>query len=217
MDNNTDIVQAVIDRMKTVLGVTTDKEVSLYFGGSRSAAGVWKTRGRIPILECIQLAQERGVSLDWLVLGRPQTGAQCAPAAGDGEGRQALYADLVVWDLGNFFSDVGAASWSVPRAWLAQELLAADDTILVRLDDDSMRDTIGAGQLVVVDQRPRVGDGVYLVRFGDQVRVKRVQHMADGTIRLSSDNPKYAAETIAAGAEGFLILGYCHAAIAAVS
>lgn len=213
MDNNRAFVEAIVDRMKTVLGVSKDKGVSDYFGSSRSLAGVWKNRGSIPLAECIKIALDKNVSLDWLILGR----VQAPPAAGDGDGRGTTYADLPVIDLAHFFDGIPEPAWSVPRAWLAQQALAADHTILVRAVDDSMHGTIGAGQLVVVDQRPHASDGVYLVRFGDVVRIKRVQRMVDGSMRLSSDNAAYAVDTIPAGAENPIqILGYCHSVISTI-
>lgn len=213
MDNNKAFVEAIVNRMKTVLGVLKDKEVSDYFGSSRSLTGVWKTRGSIPIAECIRLAQEKGASLDYLILGREPGAA----LPGGEDARAVSHVDLPVFDMANFFDLAPGVSWSVPRAWLVQESLCSDDTILVRAVDDSMRPTIAAGQLVLVDQRPHSGDGVYLVRFGDVVRIKRLQQMADGSIRLSCDNPAYGVDMIPAGDEARMqVIGHCHASITAV-
>lgn len=72
MDENKALVQAIVDRMKAVLGKTKDVEIAEHFGGSRSGPAVWKLRGSIPMNECIELALQHDVSLDWLVLGRAE-------------------------------------------------------------------------------------------------------------------------------------------------
>jgi SOS-response transcriptional repressor LexA len=154
------------------------------------------------------LATNEGISLDWLILGR-----DVPAAAGDSEQKHVLQADLPVFDSADFFEPV-ATYWSVPRRWLEQEGLDPLETLLVRSADDSMRDTIDAGQLVLVDTRENERDGIYLLRFGDIVRFRRVQRMADGSLRLSSDNPAYIPEVIRPDQrEQILIVGYCRLAV----
>lgn len=39
-------------------------------------------------------------------------------------------------------------------------------------------------------------DGVFAVRIGDALRIKRLQTLTDGGLLVSSDNPMYHPETI---------------------
>lgn len=127
------------------------------------------------------------------------------------------YVDLPVLDMGHFNLDIRDLSWKVPSLWLDQEGLTVDDTIMVRAVGDPMEPTIVDGEMVVVDRRPRDTDGVFLVRFGDAVRFKRIQRMVDGSIRLSNDNPAYAVDVVKKGDEDTIeIIGYCHASVRSV-
>lgn len=209
MDNNRAFIEAIIDRMKTTIGVSTDKALAEELGAAISGPAVWKKRGRIPFEECINLAQKYNVSLDWLVLGRLMhtTGPDAA---------ELNAVELPVLDMETFYAEEKAAtglSWRVPKVWLEQEGLTACDTIIVRIAGDAMAGTITAGQLVVVDCRPRDMDGICLVRFGDSLRLKRVQRMGNGSWRLSSDNAAYAPDIIKAADQQGLIIGHCHAVI----
>ncbi|MDN4056361.1 LexA family transcriptional regulator [Massilia sp. YIM B02763] len=245
MENNKHQVHDIVERMKQVLGFEADVQLSTYFGGGRSTAGGWKARGVVPFKECLLLAVRHNVSLDWLVLGRgSQDAAEHAVAeAGAEEGGgvdvdstspQAVevpgdagiqmqpvdipgYVDLPVLDMGQFDLDNRGFAWKVPCSWLDQEGLTVDDTVMVRAVGDPMEPTIVDGEMVVVDRRPRDTDGVFLVRFGDTVRFKRVQRMVDGSIRLSNDNPAYMVDVVKKGEEDSIeIIGYCHASVRSV-
>lgn len=214
MEHNKDFIQNIIHRMKTVLGVPTDRELAEKFDRSRNAVGVWKSRGTIPIGECIQLAKEEGASLDWLILGRGSRyiGEPAAAAS-------PLHVDVPAYDMTTFISveDPPATFWHLPRSWMEREGLSPDSTIVVRAAGDAMAPTIQDGQMIVVDRRRRSTDGVYLVSFGGNVRFKRVQNMIDGSTKLSYDNPAYSVDIVPPGQDSKLdIIGYCHAALTLV-
>jgi hypothetical protein len=217
MDHNkTAFVKEIVDRMKTVLGVSKHSELAEFFGGSKSGPAVWISRGSIPIAELIQLAQDKDVSLDWLILGRSThaTGKLIESGVPGDPDSLAAYAELPVLSMDSLL--VGLQSdqvWRIPHSWLAEEGLVSTDTFIVRAEGDAMAGTINHGQLVIVDRRPRSIDGIYLVRFGDTVRIKRVQHMVDGSIRLSHDNTAYAADVVQAAGQ-IQMIGYCHAMVA---
>lgn len=59
----------IIDRMQQLLGVRTDIAVGAHFELGTSAVSGWRQRGKVPYEECVILAREKGVSLDWLLLG----------------------------------------------------------------------------------------------------------------------------------------------------
>ncbi|WP_157958285.1 LexA family transcriptional regulator [Salinicola sp. CR57] len=61
---------------------------------------------------------------------------------------------------------------------------------------DSMGDTIRDREQVLVNRAQRTPDGVFLLRMGDELRLKRVQRVAGGAWILISDNPAYERELI---------------------
>jgi hypothetical protein len=218
MDENKVSVTDIIDRMKTVLGVQQDKQASELLGGSKSFISVIKNRGTIPFTECLTLAIEKGARLDWLILGRGESGLE-----GVEGGPVAVQAPYLV-ELP--FFDAGAAvwgdaladqAWSVPAQWLELQRLGAGQAIVVRVAGDAMSPLLAEDEIVLVNLEQRAIDGVYLVRFGAGVHFRRIQHMADGSLRLSCDNPAYAADVVpAADRDRLQIIGHCHSLVRSV-
>lgn len=60
----------VLDRLRLVFGVDNDSALAEVMKVGRSTLGSWRTRPRVPYKECVNLAVERGISLDWLLTGR---------------------------------------------------------------------------------------------------------------------------------------------------
>ncbi|WP_269078960.1 S24 family peptidase [Litchfieldella anticariensis] len=61
---------------------------------------------------------------------------------------------------------------------------------------DSIGETLRDGDLDLVDRSHRTTDGVFLLRMGEELRIKRVQRVAGGALILISDNEHYQPELI---------------------
>jgi hypothetical protein len=61
--------QDVIDRMRHLFGVESDGDLARILELPRSTVGNWRARGSVPYSICVDLAAEKGVSLDWLLMG----------------------------------------------------------------------------------------------------------------------------------------------------
>ena len=61
--------QAILARLKQVTGTTTDAALSSALQISPQTLSSWKGRDSTPYSLCVDLAQVRGISLDWLLLG----------------------------------------------------------------------------------------------------------------------------------------------------
>lgn len=97
------------------------------------------------------------------------------------------------------------------RDWITQEGLFPKDLVAVEVVGDSMDGTLLEGDTVVVNQAVREGDGVFLLRLGEALRIKRVQRLTDGSLRLSSDNEFYAPEVVhPEQLTNVEIIGHCH-------
>ena len=61
--------------------------------------------------------------------------------------------------------------------------------MLTQVADDSMEPTLPVGALVLVDTTDRdlgaVTHGIYLLKLDDRILVKRLQYVAEKTIRVS--------------------------------
>ncbi|QQD22307.1 helix-turn-helix domain-containing protein [Oceanospirillaceae bacterium ASx5O] len=81
------------------------------------------------------------------------------------------------------------------REWIHQTLHAnPNDLYLIAVQGESMTPTLHPGDMILVDRRTEstIGaDGIYVLRMGDSLLVKRVQRLPGRTLRISSDNPAY--------------------------
>lgn len=62
--------QAVLARLKQITGTKTDISLSAALQISPQTLSSWKGRDSTPYSLCVDIAQSRGVSLDWLLLGK---------------------------------------------------------------------------------------------------------------------------------------------------
>jgi hypothetical protein len=214
-------VQAIVDRMKEVVGVSKDVELADALGASRSTPGVWKTRDRIPFAECMLIAEKHGVSFDWLVFGRDtpiKTQSGLDERAADSAGSLA-YVEMQAFDMPSY-PGVGLPQLraKLPAAWINPEGGDAIEPIALRYVGNNMAPTIHDGDVLIVDRRPRDMDGVFVMRMGESVRVKRVQRMRGGALHLLNDNANYETEALDANQAGAVeFIGYCFAILRRLS
>nr|DAI35609.1 MAG TPA: Repressor protein CI [Caudoviricetes sp.] len=83
--------------------------------------------------------------------------------------------------------------------WIYRDLrMQPKDLILIRVSGESMRPTLNNGDVILVNHsltRPDK-EGIYIMRMGDMLLVKRLQALPDGQIRVTSDNPVYEPWTL---------------------
>jgi len=82
--------------------------------------------------------------------------------------------------------------------WITSQRLDPDWLMVTQADGDSMEPTISDGDLLLVDRRasaPR-SEGIYFMRLGEGLVVKRVQLTANGGAKLISDNTRYPPEVL---------------------
>ena len=61
--------QAVLARLKQITGTKSDASLSSALQVSPQTLSSWKGRDSTPYSLCVDIAQSRGISLDWLLLG----------------------------------------------------------------------------------------------------------------------------------------------------
>lgn len=84
--------------------------------------------------------------------------------------------------------------------WLRALTSAAPDRLaVVRVDGDSMRETLDDGDFVLIDRsETRIGrQGIYALRVGDSCWVKRLSvSLKDRIVKVISDNPRYPEDQL---------------------
>lgn len=65
--------ESTINRLKQLLAVKTDFDLAEIIGVSKPTISAWRQRNSVPHTICIQISQEKNVSLDWLLTGEGDT------------------------------------------------------------------------------------------------------------------------------------------------
>jgi phage repressor protein C with HTH and peptisase S24 domain len=179
-------------------------------GVSDNAIYKWVSgRGQPGMISLVNLAKAAGVSVEWLATGRggpakdnpqgrstePEFTAMPRHHLRGNDGRPAIQSPQIV-DYLNFKSE-----------WL-QRILGADlkNLVLAEAVGDSMSPTLDEGDLALVDVRDNrfKSDGLYVLRDGGDLSIKRVQRQPDGALVLRSDNAAYKPVTVAPDSITFL-------------
>lgn len=209
-------------RAKEALGVETDTALAKALGVAQSVIGGYNRRNTVPLEQCIKIAERTGVSLDWLILGKGEMQGSTGGAA-EFDDADAVWVPL--YDV-----EVSASSGievygeriiqRVPfaKSWLHSEGLYARHLACLPVHGDSMEPTLQHGDIVLVNHEKTRGDGVFVIRMGNALRVKRLQWLANGDLRISSDNAIYEPEQVNPDdlGEQFAILAACHTRISRV-
>lgn len=104
------------------------------------------------------------------------------------------------------------------RKWLAGEGLFLRNLACLPVEGDSMFPSLMSTDIVLVNHAKTSGDGIFVLRMGNMLRIKRLQWLYDGKLRISSDNPVYQPETINPAELGdeFAVIAACHTRISRV-
>ena len=210
----------MLERAKLALSASSDKDFAHKLGINASTVVGYKQRGVVPLEQCIKIAEHTGVSLDWLILGKGESDKNTAA------GKATLSVVLVpLYDVpvsaghGSFF-DAENVIQQIPfdAEWLEREDLIAGQLACLPIEGDSMSPGLKTSDIVLVDLTHQRGDGVFVLRLNGALRIKRLQWLADGRLRISSDNPIYETEYVDPNTppDDFAIIGFCHTKIGRV-
>ncbi|EHZ8371919.1 MULTISPECIES: helix-turn-helix transcriptional regulator [Enterobacteriaceae] len=67
---NKKAVDAVLLRLMSLFNVDSDSELARALNVNRQTLASWRKRDSVPYSICINIAEERGLSLDWLLTGK---------------------------------------------------------------------------------------------------------------------------------------------------
>jgi phage repressor protein C with HTH and peptisase S24 domain len=100
-----------------------------------------------------------------------------------------------------FEEDESAPPLAFRKEWLMREGLRAEDLVLAQAKGNSMEPRIFDGDDILINKGAKgreIKDGkIYALRYGDELRVKRIFKKVN-SILLVSDNPTYPDEEVAA-------------------
>lgn len=96
------------------------------------------------------------------------------------------------------------------REWITRELRAKpDQLLLIYVHGASMVPTLNPGDVILLERQDpaKVCDGIYAIRLGDALLVKRLQFLPGGEILATSDNPAYSPISVKANQPNLAIIG----------
>lgn len=260
----------MLERAKLALSASSDKDFAHKLGINASTVVGYKQRGVVPLEQCIKIAEQTGVSLDWLILGKGkapnnpvttwhtvierhtingqtvETRRRRRTAVNANENKAPkipgienktfetnfginiddekirlvpLYDVPVSAGYGSFFDEENIIQ-RIPfdAEWLEREELGAERLACLPIKGDSMSPGLKTSDIVLIDLTHQRGDGVFVLRLNGALRIKRLQWLADGRLRISSDNPIYETEYVDPNTppDDFAIIGFCHTKIGRV-
>lgn len=85
--------------------------------------------------------------------------------------------------------------------WIRRKGLDPARLIVVLVDGESMSPTLPHGSAMTTDTRANtleqvINGKVYAIRYGNELRVKRLSRRYDGALIIDSDNPAYPREVV---------------------
>lgn len=179
------------------------KEAGDFFGVSHSAVSSWE-RGQYLPKDKESLVRE--YKLDPEIFGLSQSIREdLDDFATNGEDMHKQYIFLPRYSV-----EAGAGSGRIieseqitdymafRRDWFSARNMQPNNACLIKALGDSMEPTIPSGALVLVDlsRCNAHTDGIYVFRTDGDLRIKRMQRMMNGNIRVRSDNPEYQEEIV---------------------
>lgn len=185
MDN----IKEIIGRIKQSKNVSTNTKLAEKLGVSYNTLNTWIKREKIPEKIIQDIVQSEQLSYDWLLNGvKSETKTDDSVSlsvsllqAGAGEG---VY---------NFETQETLLSLN-PKIFsrLTNQTLTA-----VEVMGDSMEPELYSGDYVIITPPSTdraTEDGIYAIRIDGMIKVKSLQFLLDGTIKIISYNKNYQTE-----------------------
>lgn len=198
------------DRIRKVRGSIPPGEFAAVFDIHKNTLARYERGESLPDAGFLsRLCDKYGINPSWVLMGTgPQKAAELPPYSPNG--RVGINLDVYVYiPLYNVVASGGGGAFpgseevvdalAFKRDWIRSELRANPrDLVLVMMTGESMQPTLGKDDVLLVNRR--VGqarsDGIYLVRAGEALLVKRLQFLPDGAVCAISDNSAYAPFTV---------------------
>ncbi|MDR2697985.1 MAG: helix-turn-helix domain-containing protein [Holophagales bacterium] len=162
-----------------------------------STVSCWEL-GKSPVSKVSTQAIEQvhRISADWLLTGKGDMFIKQSDTTEAGSS-QIIIPVLSVTpcvDGGSALGDyVSAGGMSFSECWLRDSFnVAPNNLCLLRFDGDSMLPVINPDEMLFVDglvQPPEYRDGLWVLRLGERLLVKRVQLIGSNRYQATSDNP----------------------------
>lgn len=210
-------METIVDRIQLALNKADIKwsAAALKIGLSAQAASNWK-KGKIGRDTVEKLADLLNVDAGWLLTGNGSENSHQTEGTpvitwespddldpnkyviiphvevkfSAGNGHLAAYEPSQI--------DMGSAHL---LSWVHKKKVSPKNLMTVDIDGDSMEPNIKSGSVVMLDKSintlEQIQSGkVYAIRYGNELKIKRLSRRFDGALIIDSDNPQYQREIV---------------------
>lgn len=202
----------VLSRIADAFQAEDINVLGLMIGVPPKTVATWKYRGTVPYEQVEKIARNRGISLDWLMLGRGKLQYEDPPAfnselksagaAPNGFVLVPRYEVQASAGHGSLVHSEQIVDYLAFKAdWVRNTLgVSQKDLALISVKGDSMEPVLSNEDLILVDMRKNCveDNAIYVLQLNEALLVKRIQHKLDGSLHVMSDNPRYQAEIVSA-------------------
>lgn len=210
-------METIVDRIQLALNEADIKwsAAALKIGLSAQAATNWK-KGKIGRETVEKLADLLKVDAGWLLTGsgeshvRKNEGIPVVIWESPEDLDPNVYVIIphveVKFSAGNgYMAEFEPVERSLGAAqllsWVHKKKLSPKNLVTVDIDGDSMEPNIKNGSVVMLDKSVNMLDQVqsgkvYAIRYGSELKIKRLSRRFDGALIIDSDNPQYQREII---------------------
>ncbi len=225
---NREYFDAVMDRLRAKLNVSSDADLAAALGMGPNAFSNRKKSASVPYEKIIDIADDRRLDLGWVFA---PAGSQKVESRQDQPDSASHYQPLHVESpvtaeqhvLGRYSDFVMVPRYEVRASaghgavihseqivdylafraeWVHNALGVAErDLALIEVHGDSMEPTLSNGDLILLDMRHSkvMDNSVYAIQLNGGLLVKRIQVRLNGSIIVKSDNPRYEPESLESG------------------
>ena len=182
----------VLDRLQEALGVSTDTELASELGVKRATLGAWRSRNSTPYAECINIAERKNISLDWLLTGKGEMSAE--PSISNNSVKIFEYDVCLSAGGGSYPLEHAQVIGERPfdSGWLSEKGLKPSDLALVRVQGDSMEPLLKDKDIIMVDSSKTIPNDAspFAIRVEESLYIKIIQKRKN-ILTLISINKAY--------------------------
>lgn len=209
---------AILDRLLSGAGLHRDAQLAALLGVSPQAVSQARRKRKIPEGWVVKIAQQCGLSMDWLMFGKgdePTPAAQVSPAAASSAvqdppvSQPSTPSGMAVPDLDLLCIPLVAASLSAGTGSLQTEADVLDyfafrsdwlcrkgnpdKMVLMKVYGDSMEPEICHGDMALIDQSKQqiYPHTIYAVGVNEEIYIKQIETLPGHRMLLRSLNERY--------------------------
>lgn len=158
-----------------------------------------RANGPVPGGEIVARLVDMGFNANWILCGLGQMYRNKGEAPDQSQALSAENKEFFVLRKNPDQPSLASANMAFHISWLKERMGGnADDLMLHQIKCDEMSPTLNDGDIVVVNVSLVAIDrnGLFALRLGERVVVRRIQMLATGDVLIICDNGSYRADTV---------------------